>query len=89
MWDRNRSFLPHECSAEQTVDSRAGIASICSGLCWEQIFRFYSEHVSLATELALDVGRCSFSALQSVSYITVGESFSLLVSQQNAEGAVA
>lgn len=31
--DGSRSFLPHEHRAEQTVDSRAGTASACSGLC--------------------------------------------------------
>lgn len=49
--------------------------------------QFYSECVSVTTELALVVGRCSSSALHSVSCMTVGESFRLLVSPQNAEGA--
>lgn len=42
----------------------------------------------MATELTQDVGRCSTSALQEVPYITAGESFCLLMPQQNVEGAV-
>lgn len=80
MRDRNHSFLPHECSAEQTDDAGAGIASLPSGLGAGR----FSEVLLLTAFLRLLtkpllLGRHSFSALRSVSYITVGESFSFVV----------
>lgn len=82
MWDRNHSFLPHECSAEQTDDAGAGIASLPSGLSAGR----FSEVLLLTAFLRpltkpLLLGKHSPSALPSVSYVTVGRSLSLMVPQ--------
>lgn len=42
-WDRNRRFLPHECSAEQSGGSRAGIA----GSCWASAGSRFSKAILL------------------------------------------
>jgi len=63
MWDRNHSFLPHECSAEQTDDARAGIASLPSGLSAGRFSEVLLLRVSEATEKPLVLGRHSFSSV--------------------------